>query len=128
MPELLSLRVLQMANTLYLKDGSREVILGDSSNTKNDLDLKRTALERLLRDKLGDDAADFFDSYITEFEDLYIDRDDYEAISDGYFSLCCDAKNGFEKIVGLLITQPRLNRKELLKVAQSNYENLQKNL
>lgn len=48
-----------MARTFYLKDGRREIVLED----------KEVFLERLIREELGDDAAELFASYIQETMD-----------------------------------------------------------
>lgn len=53
---LLSLRVRPMAETVYLNDGSMEVIFED----------KDVFLERLLREKLGDDVARCFRECVAE--------------------------------------------------------------
>ena len=49
-----------MAQTLYLSDGSMEVVFGD----------ERQFLERLLRERLGNDTADLFNGIIAEYEML----------------------------------------------------------
>ena len=48
-----------MAETLYLLDGSMEVVF----------DEKDIFLERLIREKLGDDAARFFSNYVNEIKE-----------------------------------------------------------
>ena len=48
-----------MAETVYLNDGSMEVVF----------DEKGIFLERLLREKLGDDAAHFFTNYVSEIKE-----------------------------------------------------------
>lgn len=49
-----------MTQTLYLSDGSMEVVFGD----------ERQFLERLLRERLGNDTADLFNGIIAEYEML----------------------------------------------------------
>lgn len=56
---LLSLRVRLMAETVYLNDGSMEVIFED----------KDVFLERLLREKLGDDVARCFRECVAELKE-----------------------------------------------------------
>ena len=47
-----------MAKTIYLNDGSMEVVFAE----------KDIFLERLLREKLGDDVARFFSEYVEELK------------------------------------------------------------
>lgn len=47
-----------MAETVYLPDGTMEVVLTD----------KGIFLERLIRERLGDDAARFFVGYINDLK------------------------------------------------------------
>lgn len=49
-----------MARTLYLSDGLMEVVLVD----------KRHFLERILRERLGNDTAELFNEIISEYEML----------------------------------------------------------
>lgn len=110
-----------MAETVYLTDGSMEVILTD----------KGVFLERLIREKLGDDVARCFTEYIEELqEDLKLSQDsvdEQERSADGYFQMCQDALNAFSSLLGLL-NAPRLDRKTLRAVAQSGYDDLYNNL
>lgn len=48
-----------MAETVYLKDGSVDVILGD----------KGDYLERLIREHMGDDVARCFTEYCVELQE-----------------------------------------------------------
>ena len=110
-----------MAETVYLADGSREVILED----------KGVFLERLIREKLGDDAARCFTEYIEEMqEDLQLSQDsvdEKERSADGYFQMCHEALDSIRAILDLL-KEPRLNRKAPQAVAQNGYDNLHNNL
>lgn len=49
-----------MARTLYLSDGSTEIVFGD----------ERQFLERVLRERLGNDTAELFNEIIAEYETL----------------------------------------------------------
>lgn len=110
-----------MAETVYLNDGSKEVILTD----------KDVFLERLLREKLGDDAARCFTSYIEELiEDLTLGQEsteEQERIADGYSAMCHEALDNFSEVL-LLLDAPRLDRKALKKAAQIGHDALYNNL
>jgi len=110
-----------MAETVYLNDGSMEVILTD----------KDVFLERLLREKLGDDAARCFTEYISELKDdlRYQEEStaEQERSVDGYSALCYEAVDNFSEVLKLL-DAPRLDRKALKRAAQIGYDALYKNL
>jgi len=110
-----------MAETVYLNDGSMEVILTD----------KGVFLERLIREKLGDDVARCFTEFVEEMqEDLKLSQDsvdEQERSADGYFQMCQDALNAFSSVLSLL-NAPRLDRKALKAVVQSSYDDLYNNL
>lgn len=110
-----------MAETVYLNDGSMEVILTD----------KDVFLERLLREKLGDDAAWCFTEYISELKDdlRYQEEStaEQERIVDGYSALCHEAVDNFSEVLKLL-DAPRLDRKALKQAAQIGYDALYENL
>ena len=112
-----------MADTIYLNDGSVEVCCTD----------KGVFFERLIREKLGDDAADFFKGYCEALVDdaLYEESEksesENEKIADGYLALCHEATDNFRVLLDML-NAPRLNRKALIKAAQTGYDALYKNL
>lgn len=110
-----------MAETVYLSDGSMEVILTD----------KDVFLERLLREKLGDDAARCFTDYITELkEDMRYQEEstkEQERSADGYLAMCHEAVDNFSEVLKLL-DSPRLDRKALKQAAQIGHDALYKNL
>lgn len=110
-----------MAETVYFNDGSMDVILGD----------KGDFLERLLREKLGDDVARCFTEYVSELQEELAESqeisEDQERSADGYLQMCHDACEAFQEICYLL-EQPRLNRKELQEVAERGYNDLNANL
>ena len=74
-----------MAETVYLNDGSMEVIFED----------KDVFLERLLREKLGDDVARCFRECVAELKEEIQEQQelvkDYEGNADGYLDMCRDA-------------------------------------
>ena len=110
-----------MAETVYLNDGSMDVILGG----------KGDFLERLIREKLGDDVARCFTEYVSELQEELAESqeisEDQERSADGYLQMCRDACEAFQEICYLL-EQPRLNRKELQDVAERGYNDLNQNL
>ena len=107
-----------MAETVYLNDGSMEVILTD----------KATFLEWLIRERLGDDAARCFTEYLEELqeEQKYTEESakEHEQSADGYLQMCRDACDSFREV----LDQPRLNRNALRTAAQNGYDDLNKNL
>ncbi len=110
-----------MAETVYLNDGSMEAIFTD----------KDVFLERLLREKLGDDAARCFTEYIAGLkDDLQWQEEstkEQEKSADGYFAMCHEACDNFSEILRLL-EAPRFDRKALKKAAQIGHDALYKNL
>lgn len=110
-----------MAETVYLADGSMEVCLTD----------KQTFFERLIRERLGDDAARFFTGLIAGLNEEIADHlrsvREQEMSVDGYSALCYDAKDQFEYIRSLL-NAPRLDRAKLQAAAEQGYNDLYKNL
>ena len=110
-----------MAETVYLNDGSMEVILTD----------KATFLEHLLHDRLGDDVARCFKDCVAGLrEDVWVLREsvkEKERSADGYTQMCRDACEDFSEILNLL-DAPRLNRTALKKAVQAGYDSLHNNL
>ena len=110
-----------MAETVYLNDGSTEVVLTD----------KQTFLERLIRERLGGDAARFFLDFISETNEeianhLRSEREK-EMIADGYYRMCHNAVDQFERILPLLDAS-RLDRARIKALVQEGYDDLYKNL
>lgn len=101
-----------MARTLYFTDGSREVIFcGD------DPDKQKSALERILRERLGDDLAAFFRELTLprqyeNLESMEQELESYEESAEAYCSCLQEVLDGLRKAVSLLDGK-RLNRKEL---------------
>ena len=98
-----------MARTLYLNDGSTEVVIGE---------------------RLGRDCKELFDDIKEEWSEEPWDtngREDYERIADGYYQML---QNGLENLNTALkfFSQSRLNRKELQKCLQEARNDLYNNL
>lgn len=110
-----------MAETVYLNDGSRECIFEDED----------IFLERLLHEKLGDDAARCFREYISELkEEVQMWQEqvkDYENSTDGYLDMCRDACDSFTAIMSFL-EAPRLNRDALKSTTRDAFNAIWKNL
>ena len=111
------------AMTVYLNDGSIEIIFAENE--------KDVFLERLIREKLGDDAARCFIDCIAGLKDELKwqaeSAREQECIADGYSAMCREALDNFGEVIKLL-DAPRLNRKELKQVAQIGYDALYNNL
>ena len=104
-----------MAETVYLLDGTMEVVLTE----------KDVFIERLIREKLGDDAARFVTEYIKELVEEA--QQEAESISDAYLTLCNDALDTFRQLKAL-VREPRLDKGRLQTVIDAGYNNLYKNL
>ena len=94
-----------------------EVILGD----------KGDFLERLIRERLGDDAARCFLEYTEDLKGVQDSADEHERAADGYYSLCQDALEAFGRLLEAL-DRPRLNREALKRATQAAYDDLNNNL
>lgn len=94
-----------MARTLYLNDGSTEVVIGDQEEV------------------LGRDCKELFDDIKQEWIEEPWDtngREDYERIADDFRAIAVSAMNALHEV----IMQPRLSRKRL----EAIYNDLDKNL
>lgn len=94
-----------MARTLYLNDGSTEVVIGDQEEV------------------LGRDCKELFDDIKQEWIEEPWDtngREDYERIADDFRDIAVSAMNALHEV----IMQPRLSRKRL----EAIYNDLDKNL
>lgn len=110
-----------MAETVYLLDGTMEVVLEE----------KDIFFEHLLREKLGDDAARFFSSYVAEIKEdaKYAEEAQQEAekIADGYLSLCTGACGALGELKDLVHCE-RLNKAKIQKIVDGVYKHLCHNL
>lgn len=107
--------------TLYLKDGTRETVF----------ESKRSFLENLLREKLGEDVALCFKDCILEYTEKakleQMAAEEHERIADGYHSMCNDALENFEAILELLKAH-RINKQKLFEAAKNGYNDLYNNM
>lgn len=110
-----------MAETVYLLDGTMEVVLTE----------KDVFIDRLVREKLGDDAARFISDYIEEIaEDAkYTEeaRQDAEKTADGYLALCQGALAALSELKDLT-HGARLDRAKIQKIIDGAYRELYHNL
>ena len=111
-----------MAETICLPDGTTEYVFTD----------KDEFLERLIRERLGEDAARFFQTYSTErSEELKWTEEalqEQEKIADGYLALCNAALEGLLQIKKLLASEARLNRSALDIIVSTTYDEINLNL
>ena len=90
-----------MARTIYFPDGSREDLL--SGGTPEEL-------ERILRERLGDEVADLF----LELRCPEEEGDDYEFACDSYRACLQDAVDELRAALSVLET-PRSDRKKVIR-------------
>lgn len=100
-----------MARTLYLLDGSCEVLFCGEDPEKQAVDL-----EHILRERLGDDAAtllrEILDAEQDTIDDLVCEIKSYERSCDSYRSALQDIKDGLQAL-SELIGSARLNRQKI---------------
>lgn len=99
-----------MARTLYLLDGSMELVFGDPEGT----------LQKIIYERLGRDCEELYTEILADLRGELTGGDDYEKVADGYRGMAVDTMNDLHEV----LMQPRLNRKRL----EAIYENLNKNL
>lgn len=99
-----------MARTLYLTDGSTELVFGDPEGT----------LLKIIYERLGRDCEELFTDILADLREELTGGDDYKKVADGYRGIAIDTMNDLHEV----LMQPRLNRKRL----EAIYENLNKNL
>lgn len=86
-----------MARTLYLNDGSTEIVIGDQEEV----------LGRIIEERLGRDCKELFDDIKEEWIEEPWDtngKEDYERIADGFRAIAVSAMNALHEV----IMQPRL--------------------
>ena len=106
-----------MARAIYFKDGSREVLLcGDN---------EKLELERILRERLGDDAAELFLEITEANVGLEDELKSYEASCEDYRHLLQDTRD--ELCVILRFTQ-KLNCQKITASIQRLIKTIDSNL
>lgn len=110
-----------MVEIVYLNDGTAEII----GTNKADF------LERLIRERLGDDASRCFTECISDLkEELKLTQEsvnELERCADGYLQMCQNACEHFQEVLKFF-DEPRLNRKALQTAVLNGYNDLYKNL
>ena len=93
-----------MARTLYMNDGSTELVLDDPKDT----------LEKIIGERLGDDCLELFDEVVNSEEE----EADYEKIADSYRTLLQDTLAELDLIIDLF-DSPRIARQRLEAVSDN---------
>lgn len=110
-----------ISTTVYLSDGSTEYVFGDPVDD----------FERILREKLGEDAARYFRAILAgakeTIEDLKTQVQGFERSADGYLAMCRNARDGFGELL-TLCNSPRLDKNKLIALIREHYSQLHKNL
>lgn len=108
--------------TVYLSDGSVAYAFGDPSDF----------FDRLLREKLGEDAARFFRAILVgkneTIEELKTEVKGFERSADGYLQMCRDARDGFEELSVFVQANHRLDKSKLIALIREKYKQLNQNL
>ena len=99
-----------MARTLYMNDGSTELVLGDPKDT----------LQKIIGERLGDDCVELFKE-VTALEDLT--GEDYEKIADSYRTLLQDTLAELDLIIDMF-DSPRIARQRLEAVSDDLHKYL----
>lgn len=102
-----------MARTIYFSDGSHEALFCD----EYDIEKNAIALERILRERLGDDTAAWF-KFITSPDtngkaDMESELQCYELSCESYRSCLQEVFDGLGEIAAMLAEDKRLNRKKI---------------
>lgn len=105
-----------MARTLYMNDGSTELVFGDSEST----------LKKIIYERLGRDCEELYDEIVAEAR-CNEDGEDWEEISDGYLSMLRNTVEELDTAL-TLFDKPRLDRAKLHKQLQAVRDNLHNNL
>ncbi len=101
-----------MAQTVYFRDGTHEVIFCRPDDTEG----RKIVLERILREKLGEDTVsllnDVLDPELNGIDALEWELKSYEGSCESYRACLGDVYDGLNEMVKLL-RENRLNRKKL---------------
>lgn len=106
-----------MAQTLYLPDGSTEIVFGNPEET----------LQRVIRERLGRDCEELFTELLEEARHPLGGGDDFEKIADGYLSML---NSTMEEIASVLkeFDKSRLDRAKVRRSLKNIWDDLYKNL
>lgn len=96
-----------MAQTLYLPDGSCEVMIGDPAD----------CLQKIIYERLGRDCEELFlslfEDYKAEIEDRKERAKEFEQNADGYMQMCHEAVDNLNECIKLVDSPGRLDEKLL---------------
>ena len=106
-----------MARTIYLNDGSRELLLGD--------DNERQELERILRERLGDDIAELFLEVAETNVALEDELKCYETSCEDYRNLLQSTQDELYAILGFV---RKLNCAKITETIQRVIQGIHSNL
>lgn len=106
-----------MARTLYMNDGSMELVFGSPQDT----------LQKVIYERLGRDCEELYKEIIEGLKEELTAGDDYEKIADGQRTLLQDTQESLEEALALC-DKPRLNKAELRNCLQSARDEINKNL
>ena len=102
-----------MVRTIYFPDGSRDVLFCDEYDTEENT----LALERILRERLGDDTVALFklivDPEINGKDDLESELRSYELSCENYRSCLQEVFDELGEIAAMLVEDKRLDRKKI---------------
>lgn len=106
-----------MAQTLYLLDGSTEIVFGNPEET----------LQRVIRERLGRDCEELFTELLEEARHPLGGGDDFEKIADEYLSAL---NSTMEEISSVLkeFDKARLDRAKVHRSLKNIWNDLYKNL
>ena len=106
-----------MAQTLYLLDGSTEIVFGNPEET----------LQRVIRERLGRDCEELVTELLEEARHPLGGGDDFEKIADGYLSAL---NSTMEEISSVLkeFDKARLDRAKVHRSLKNIWNDLYKNL
>ena len=112
-----------MARTIYFEDGSHEVLFCDETNTE----ANEEALERILRERLGEDTAALLRQVLRERrEDMKALEDEfksYEGSCDSYRACLGEVRSLAEQVL-LLLREQRIERKKITSTINSIIRNI----
>lgn len=106
-----------MAQTLYMPDGSTEIVFGDQEGT----------LQKVIYERLGRDCEELYKEILADLREELTGGDDYEKIADGYKNMLNDTLEGLVEIL-YEFDKPRLNRQKVQKALKALRDNLHDNM
>ena len=106
-----------MVRTIYLNDGSRELLLGEEN--------EKQELERILRERLGDDAAELFLEIAEANVGLEDELKSYEASCEDYRNLL---QHTYDELVRILGFVRKLNCTKITESIQRLIKSINSNL